>query len=180
MPTDLPDSPTPAAHTLSPEQRERRARAWARSNTALHLLVGGVSVFTLAATLFLSSLSADAFERIKSFAFGFLILYATLILGLMTRLVRNRPNYLTTLRSVRVVMIGGFALLCATIGLMLVLLLWSLGVGVSTDIVMFAAIGFFVLVIAFVITSIIAAFVALIELGSRQQEEYRATHPGPS
>jgi hypothetical protein len=76
--------------------------------------------------------------------------------------------------------IGGFVLLCAMIGLLLALLLWSLGIGVSTDVVMFALIGFFVLVVAFVIMIFIAAFVALIEHGSRQQAVYRATHPRPS
>jgi hypothetical protein len=140
-----------------------------------------VSVITLAAGLIVRSLDAKALERALPIVFGFFIVYVSLLLALLIALFRNRLSYTTLLRlrSVRIVVIGGFVLLCAIIALNLTLLLWSLGIGVGADTVTVLLIGFFILVVAFVITSIIAAFMALIEYGTHQQAEYRATHPRP-
>lgn len=187
MPTDSSNSPAPD-QSLSPEQRERNGRSWAWSNRPLRLLLGIVLVFTFAAILLsaylillLISFNLETIGRITPAVFGFFIVYASFVLAWLIVLYRNRPaNYLTTVRSVRIVVMGGFVVLCAMIGVLLTLVLWSIGIGVGTEAVMLAAFGSFVLAVAFVVMSIIAAFVALIDHGTRQQAEYRATHPRPS
>jgi hypothetical protein len=181
MPTDPSHSPAPD-QSPTPEQRERRALIRTRPDRALYRLMIFVSVVTLAAGLIVRSVDANALERALPIVFGFLIVYISLLLALLILIFRNRPSYTTLLRlrNVRIVVIGGFILLCAMIALFLTLFLWSLGIGVSADTVTILMIGFFILVVAFVVMSIVAAFMALIEHGTRQQEQYRANHPRPS
>src|SRR5437899_3055132 len=100
MPPDQPNPATSDYPSLTPEQLERRRRASARSDRALYRLMIFVSVITIAAGLIVRSLDANTFERALPIAFGFLIVYASLLLALLIVIFRNRPmNYLTTLRS---------------------------------------------------------------------------------
>lgn len=83
----------------------------------------------LAAGAFLLAFGSNAFRPLVPVACGFLILYMTTFLALLTLLVRYGPIWTTTLQGVRVLMTLGsvYVLLLAVIDLLLLVLFRSVG-----------------------------------------------------
>jgi hypothetical protein len=179
MPTDSSDSPAPAAHTLPPEQRERRARAWARGLLALYIVLGCGGLFIVASEVFPIAFGSDAFLSMIPATNGFLILWASLLLALLTVLVRNRPSWPTALWGVRILMVGVYALFLDAIGVLLLMFLGSVGTVFDADVYTIAAFGALLLGVIFFVTLAVAFFVAMNERRLQQMEEDRATLPRP-